>query len=115
MYTLTEKRLEEAKPILNEFRDRLHSEGSIDALDFERRLIEGLGCGKVDFKEVSKQLLKTDEYLYLAAYHMENSNGPRDLVALEFKTSLAKIYGVDIYGSEGMEEARERFWDGMHK
>ncbi len=115
MYKVTENRLAKAKPILEEFRTILHSEGQINAKEFEMKLRECWNVGYVEMKSLAEDLSRIERYRFLAAYYMEYSNGSRNLVALEFENVLANIYKIDYYHHPELPVKRDAFWNSMPK
>ena len=115
MYRVTSRRLAMAQPILDTFTTEIHSKGRIDATRFEMALRECWDVGYQEMKDLAEDLLKMQEYRFLAAYYMENSNGSRDRVAMEFKEVLAKLYGIKWYDSPDREVKRKAFWSLMPK
>jgi hypothetical protein len=112
MYRLTERRFARAKPILDKYRERLHTAGDISAGELERELRDCWGVGYQALKGIIEDLAKRNHYRYLAAYYMEHSSAPG--VVSEFKPVLAKMYGIRSYGhSPDRESKREAFWQGM--
>lgn len=112
---MTPRRLIKAQPILDTFTTQLHSKGNIDVTRFEMALRECWDVGYHEMKDLAEDFLKVLRYRFLAAYYMENSNGSRDRVAMEFKEVLAKLYGVEMYESPERETKRKAFWDTMPK
>ena len=114
MYRLTDKRLQKAKPILDEYMSRLQAAGKIDVMEFEVAL---RNCwrkiGYQELKGIFKDMAGRREYLYLAAYYMEHSNEGR--VVVEFQGFLASLYGVKWYrhNSPEINSKRKAFWEKM--
>jgi hypothetical protein len=108
MYKLTERRLKNAKPILERYRTELHDRGTINAGVLEKELCECWDTGLRELKDVFQQLSKGPRYRHLTAYYMEHSTGP--VVVSEFKPALAALYGIDYYNSPERERMREAFW-----
>jgi hypothetical protein len=115
MYKVTQRRLTKAQPILERHRAELHRSGSTDARAFEVALRESWNVGYQTMKDLATDLLKHERYRFLAAYYMENSNGSRQRVAMEFKDDLAKLYGVQWYNATDRDAKREVFWGTMPK
>jgi len=114
VYTLTEPRLTEAKPILEEFRTILHSKGKIDAIKFEWRLRKCLDVGTSRMKDLAEGLSKIERYRFLAVYYMENSRESKE-IAPELEGVLARIYGIKSYHHPELSSKRAAFWDSMPK
>ena len=111
MYRLTERRLAKAEPILQEYRAKLHTEGAINAHGFEMELRQCWGIGYQELKSIIEDLSKIDDYVFLAAYYMEHSSAPG--VVMEFKRSLARLYGIDHFDASDRKAKREAFWQRM--
>ena len=109
MYRLTNRRLEAARPILDEYQTRLFSHQSFDAQALEYELREVWGIGYQELKDVAADMVKQDRYREVALFYMERSN-PGTGVAAEFKPVLAKAYGVRSYDQPDRDAKREAFW-----
>jgi hypothetical protein len=108
MYRLTERRFIKAKPILDHFRKQLHSTGWMSASDLEMELRKCWKIGYRELKNIIIELSKQSYYRHLAVAYME-SNGPGPV--MEFKRTLAKIYGIKSYDhSPNRESKRDTFW-----
>jgi hypothetical protein len=113
MYRVTQRRLTKAQPILDRHRAELHRTGATDVTAFEMALRACWKVGYQEMKDLATDLLKNDRYRFLAAYYMENSNGSRQRVAMEFKDDLAKLYQVQWYDAKDRERKRSEFWATM--
>lgn len=114
MASLTPRRFEAARPILDKYREQLHRTGHVDAGDLEGELRKCWNIGYQELKDIIIDLAKRDEYRYLAAYYMEHSNAPG--VVTEFQGTLAALYGVEsYYHAPDREEKREAFWQTMKR
>ena len=112
MASLTERRFTKAKPILDQYRDQLHTSGRISTSDLEHELRECWNIGYQELKGIVLDLSKRDHYRYLAAYYMEDGHGVG--VVTEFKGRLAELYGIESYDNcPNREEKREAFWKTM--
>jgi hypothetical protein len=112
MANLTQRRFEKAKPLLDKYREQLHSTGHTSAEDLEHELRECWGVGYQELKQIIIDLSKRDHYRYLAACYMENSNAP--CVIEEFKAVLAAMYGIKSYDhAPDREEKQRAFWQTM--
>ena len=115
MYKVTQPRLTKAQPILERHRAELHRSGTTDAQAFEMTLRECWNVGYQEMKDLATDLLKHERYRFLAAHYMENSNGSRQRVAMEFKDDLAKLYGIRWYDAKDRDAKRGEFWATMPK
>jgi hypothetical protein len=105
MYKVTQRRLTKAQPILERHRAELHRSGMTDARAVEMALRECWNVGYQEMKDLAADLLKQERYRFLAAYYMENSNGSRQRVAMEFKDDLAKLYGIRWYDAKDVTQS----------
>lgn len=108
MFTLTERRFESAKPILDKYLEKLRSNHQYDTGSLEHELRQSWNTGYQEIKDIMIQLLDVDEYSTVAAWYMEHSNAPG--VVSEFQGPLANLYGVASYNSPDREEKKEQFW-----
>jgi hypothetical protein len=114
MYRLTDRRKAKALPILQKYKTKLDSSGSINEVGFEKELCECWNVGYREIKDLIEDLAKCKEYIYLAAYYMENSNAGAGVVT-EFQSVLAKLYGIKWYSHNAETlAARKSFW-AKHK
>lgn len=113
MYTLTERRFEKIKPILETHRERFLEVGWIDTGAFERELRDTLDTGYQELKQVALSLSKMPRYQHIAAYYMQNQNatGP----VSEFKDRLAELYGTKTYDHFDSDGKRKKFWERATK
>lgn len=111
MARLTDRRFEQAKPILDRYRDKLaqSQNHSFHAGFLEKELRELWRMGYQELKGVMKDLSRRPGYTHLAAYYMEHSNAGSG-VAEEFKDTLAALYGVRHYHADDREEKQRAFW-----
>lgn len=111
MYTLTEKRLAIAKPILEMYRAKLTANGSFDSGSLEREVREALGIGYLGFRGIIKDVFKKHpKYKRVAAYYMQHSGATGPTSA--FKPLLAKLYGAKSYNDPIREAKQQRYWAG---
>jgi hypothetical protein len=109
MFGLTDKRLEEAKPILEKYRDELFRSRSFNSRSLEDELRKLWKIGYQALKEPMCELVeKKDRYREVAAYYMEQPTGPG--VVEEFKQTLADLYGIRVYNDPTREQMREKYW-----
>ncbi len=109
MSRLTDRRRAKADPILRRYRTQLHSTGKIEACELEIELRECLNLGYQGLKGIIEDLAKQKDYVYLAAYYMENSNAGAGVVN-EFQDDLARLYGIKWYHSPERDKKRKLFW-----
>lgn len=109
MYKLTKKRLQAAKPILDQFEEQLRIHRFVVVGQLESELRRLWGIGYQELKDVFIDMLKQDIYAELAVYYMENSNGGSGVVS-EFQRPLAKVYGVPHYHHAEREQKKEEYW-----
>lgn len=111
MYKLTDRRLEVAEQILEKYRSHL-IEGhrfSAPSLEHELRAV-WTNVGYQEIKGIMIDMFKNHErFKYVAAFYMENSNATG--VVSEFKSTLAKAYGVRSFHSSDAEKGKEEFWE----
>lgn len=112
MFSLTERRMQVVSPILEMYRERLRTHGKFDARSFEDELKAALDTGYQEIKQVANQLCKQPRYRAVAVYFMENMKTPG--ICSEFKTYLAREYGVDSYDyAKNRDSARDSLWDQL--
>ena len=112
MASLTQRRFEKAKHILDKYHKQLHETGQYSTSAFEKELRDCWGIGYQELKAVIIDLSKKETYRYLAARYME-SGCPG--VVMEFKRTLAEMYGIKSYDhSPDREEKRKAFWQTMN-
>ena len=109
VYKLTDRRLEDAREILERFRSQLHRSRHIDNVSFEHELRKVWGIGYQELKWIIRDLAKTDRYRLLAAYYMQYQNAPGPVS--EFQKPLADLYGTKHYDAADKDGARKAFWD----
>ena len=109
MASLTDRRFEKAKPILDKYRAQLHATGRISTREFEMELRRCWNLGYQELKDIIIHLSKRDHYRYLAAYYMEDGSGVG--VVMEFQPVLAAMYDIDRYDQPERETARKTFWE----
>ena len=109
MYTLTEKRLAQITPILERYRSALFAKHEFQASDFERETRSCLKTGTKEMKSIAVQLLRHERFRDVAAFYMEHCNSAVG-VPREFKSPLAKLYGIDHYNAAERQSKQELFW-----
>lgn len=114
MYRLTERRKAKAAPILEKYGAQLHQTGEIEVRRFEDALRDCWGIGYRELKDIIVEMSRMDEFKYLSAYYMENSNSGVGVV-MEFQPALAKLYGIQHYHHKDLENRRKEFWKGLAK
>ena len=108
--SLAERSLKKAEPILEKYRNELYETGNISRGALKKELLQSgaftgfEGSAKLFFIQAAK----ATRYRYLVAYYMEHSAQGR--VNSEFKSSLAKLYGIDDYHSPEKGRMRKAFW-----
>ncbi len=107
-YRLTERRLDAARDILDKYAEQLRRSKRIDSMGLEHELRETWDLGYRELKDIMSDLLKTDEYKYIAAYYMQHQN-PMGPVS-EFKADLAALYGLNWYDSPERQKKQAAFW-----
>jgi hypothetical protein len=107
MATLTPKRLEQAREILDRHNAALLKRPDYDLGTMERELKEVWGLNYQSLKGIIIDLSKRDEYALLAAKYMEH--GTPGIVS-EFQRPLANLYGAEYFRSADYNEKREAFW-----
>ena len=114
MATLTEKRLTQAKPVLESNRKRLHESGKIDARQFEKELREVWDVKYLTFRTIIIDMAKNhSRYKYLVAYYIENEN-PNG-VGAHYRSALAKLYGMRRLADPEREKKKAAFWKRIGK
>ena len=108
MAHLTDRRFEKVKPILDKYREWLHSSGCINCGMLESELRECLNIGYRELKGIMIDLASKAHYVYLGAYYMQFQNGPGPVS--EFKGTLGRLYGCGDYDATGCDAKREAFW-----
>jgi len=114
MYTLTNRRFQQAEGIFEKYQDVLFKNLKYDTGDFEREL---KNCWDVGYQEIKSILIdlvkKHPKFRYLALYYMQfqNPSGPIS----EFLETLAEQYGVEYYRSDECKTKQEEFWESFKK
>lgn len=109
MAHVTARRLEKVRPILDMCNESLTKNKRFDTHSLESNLKETLDTGYMGVKTFVQDLVKNEDYRLISLYYMERSNVPG--VASEFKSILAKAYGIENYDSAEREPAQKLFWD----
>jgi len=110
MYRLTDRRRKKAQRILDAYKLKHDAGQPMSAKSFEKELRECWNIGYQELKDIIEDLSKIEEYTYLAAFYMENSNSGFGVVS-EFKPVLAKLYGIKWYDAPERASARDQFWE----
>ena len=113
MYKLTDRRLNVAEEILDNYREKLVKTEKFNVPSLERELRDMWSIGYQELKDIMLDILKNhDRYKYVALYYMEYSNAPG--VVSEFKRPLADAYGISHYHSDDRDDAQQSFWKNAH-
>ena len=109
MYTLTDRRFQQAEAILENYRNCLNKSLKYDTHAFEMELRECWGVGYQEIKELLIDLIKKHStYRDLALYYMQFQNVPGPVS--EFHSTLAKEYGAESYYTDDFKTKKEEFW-----
>ncbi|MEX2217305.1 MAG: hypothetical protein WD749_00980 [Phycisphaerales bacterium] len=108
MYTLTDRRLQLIKHVLDRYRVELSAHGRFHAGSLERDLRAALDTGYHEIKDLVCQLILRREYREVAAYYMQHIGG--DMVVAEFQAPLASFYGVSAYNSPEFKQRSATYW-----
>ena len=114
MYTLTDRRFEKAKDILEKYNTQLYKNLRYDYSAFEFELRECWDTGYREIKDILIDLIKKHpKFRYLALYYMQfqNSNGP----VSEFHETLAEHYGAKTYYSDDCRKKKDEFWEQFNE
>ena len=109
MSKLNDERLQEAKEILERYRDTLLKIHTFDARSLERELRKLWNVGYQELKPLIYAMAQHGRYQEVAAYYMEHSNAPG--VVSEFKPHLAALYSMKSYNAADRAEKQKAFWD----
>lgn len=110
MYTLTERRIEKAMPILEKHRKQLLETGRFDHR-LEGELRACWDTGYRELKDIFRQLIKIPRYQLLAAAYIEDGNfTTRTGCPMEFFDPLADLYKINRYDSKELDVAKPKFW-----
>lgn len=88
MFTVTDRRLEMAKPILDTYAARLVDPGSFDAGELERELRDVWGTGYREIKDAMIALYKHQPEYSRVAEHYMRTHMPEGMMVSEFKNVL---------------------------
>jgi hypothetical protein len=113
MASLTDRRFERAKSILDKYRTELQANSHISVGKLENELRDCRNLGYQELKSVIIDLSKRGEYRFLAAYYMEGGTGVG--VVSEFKDVLAEMCSIEYYDDPKRDEARKAFWQRSEK
>lgn len=108
MASLTKARLEKARLILDRYKKDLLETQRMNVGLIEKELKEAWGSSYQAIKGTMMDLLKDPNYELVAARYMEDG-APG--VPVEFKTPLAKLYGIARYDSDEREQKQSEFWE----
>lgn len=109
MYKLTERRLEAARDILEQFRGWLYERGSFDAGYLEGQLRKCWDIGYQSLKDIMIDMFEHHpRYKYVAAWYMQHSNAPG--VVSEFQKSLASLYHLRYFHTSERDDFGKGFW-----
>lgn len=110
MASLTEPKFKKAKHILDKYNEQLHRTHELHDTQLEHELREIWGIGYQELKGIMIDLSRLPDYQLLAVRYME-SGFPG--VVSEFKSTLAKIYGMEDFDIDRneREQFRKRFWE----
>lgn len=105
-------RVERAQPILERYRELLFSRARFDCRAFERDLLE---LAEISFRELPQLLCPLSSegrYRHVAAFCMQHMSfdGPGP----EFKSALARFYGLEHFEPHGAATAKE-YWKSFQK
>jgi hypothetical protein len=109
MSELTPEQFEQAKDIIEKYRDCLFRTKWMNAHSFEREIRELWQLGYQDIKELIEELSHHGRCEQVAVYYMEHSNGGR--VVSEFQGRLAEIYGIDWYYADDRPAKQAAYWE----
>jgi hypothetical protein len=114
MYTLTDRRFQQAEDIFEKYQGILIKNLEYDTHDFE---LELRNCWSVGYQEIKSILIdlieKYPKFRYLTLYYMQfqNPSGP----VWEFLETLAEQYGMEYYHSSECKRKQEEFWEHFKK
>ena len=108
MYRFTERRLSDAKPILEKHRQLLATTGEFRAAALEMQLRKLWAVGNRELKDIMIDMLRHARFRLVASYYMEHANCPGPVS--EFKQPLAQEYGIPYYHADDREEQRAAYW-----
>lgn len=109
MFTLTDIRFNKAKELLDIYNERFLRTHTLNATRLEKELRDLWDTGYREIKDIAIQLSKRPEYKLMAIRFMESGHA----VVSEFKTPLAKFYGMknDDYDRPERRQKQQEFWD----
>ncbi len=111
MKGLTDEKLEEARSVLDEYKEELLYAQFFNTFGLERDLSEIWEANYRELQNLLIELLDTEYYL-VAAWYMEHGLGE---VAHNFRKPLMKLYGITHDGAGDAEERRRKFWEVAFK
>jgi hypothetical protein len=109
MHRLTQRRLADVQPVLEEYRAELFNRRSFDARSLESELCLAWRLGYQELKSIMWDMVKLARYREVAAYYMEHSSSTG--VVVEFWEPLARLYGIEWYHAPERQEKRKKYWD----
>ena len=110
MCRLTDRRKAKAREVFDRYTRELHDMGEIKNFRLEFELRQLWDIGYQSLKGIMIDILTNhSEYEHIAAYYMERSGSAG--VISEFKTPLAKLYGLSWYHDEEREARRAAYWE----
>jgi len=107
MIKLTERRIQQAREILDRYRDELWERRSFNLKELERELLQVWELGYRELKHLIVDLATWNDYELIAVKFME-AGAPG--VDSEFRTPLAKIYGIAGYNSPQRKQKQADYW-----
>ena len=110
MAKLTERRMEKADHIFEEYRTKLNEHQQVNCAQMEKELKQCFNLGYQGIKDIIIDLFARERYKQLAAFFMENIDTSVGVVS-EYHKPLAKLYGIKSYYADDREEKRKAFWD----
>lgn len=110
MCRLTDHRKAKVREVFDRYTRELHDTGAIENFRLEFELRQLWDIGYQSLKGIMIDILTNhSEYEHIAAYYMERSGSAG--VVSEFKTPLAKLYGLSWYHDEEREAKRAAYWE----
>lgn len=110
MCRLTDRRKAKAREVFDRYTRELHDTGTIENFRLEFELRQLWDIGYQSLKGIMIDILTNhSEYEHIAAYYMERSGSAG--VVSEFKTPLAKLYGLSWYHHEEREAKCAAYWE----
>ena len=110
MYRLTERRLKKALPILEEYRNTLHTKRWFNAWMLDTALQKCWNIGYRELKGIMIDMLANQRFRFVAIYYMENCNHGSGVIS-EFRPHLVKSFGLRHWNSGLVKNASKDFWE----